>query len=93
MTLATTYLKFRSYEEIHWFDVFINVTFLTGLILSIFWSTFNSMRFDDPLLGIMALALLVSVFADKPVVYHYTKFDNSIDYRNSNLFKIISKLT
>ncbi len=90
LTMGTAYLKLRSYEEIHWFDVFINATFLTGLVLSIFWSTFNTMRFDDPLLGIMSLALLISVFADKPIVYHYTKFDKSIDYRNSNLFKIIS---
>jgi len=90
LTLATVYVKWRAYEEIHWFDVFINITFLTGVILSIFWSTFNNMRFDDPLLGLMSLALLISVFVDRPIVYHYTKFDNSIDYRNSNLFKIIS---
>ncbi|MCK5732037.1 MAG: hypothetical protein KAH13_03400 [Tenericutes bacterium] len=48
------------------------------------------MRFDDHLLGIISLALFISVFADRPVVYHYTKFDKNIDYRNSILFKIIS---
>lgn len=88
--ITTTILKYKSYEELHWFDVFINFIFLAGLILSIFWNYFNLMRFDDHLLGIMSIALLVSVFIDKPVVYQYTKFDNNIDYRNSMLFKIIS---
>jgi hypothetical protein len=48
------------------------------------------MRFDDPALGIMALALMISVFINKPVVYNYTKFDENIDYRSSILFKVIS---
>ncbi len=88
--LLTLFFKYRSYEEFHWFDIFLNLIFFTGLILSIFWQGYNNMRFDDHLLGIISLALFISVFADKPVVYHYTKFDKNIDYRNSILFKIIS---
>ena len=88
--ITLTVFKYRSYEEIHWFDIFINFIFLVGVVLSIFWSYYNQLRFDDHLLGIMGLALLISVFIDKPVVYQYTKFDHNIDYRNSTLFKIIS---
>ncbi len=84
------YLKYRSYEELYWFDFFIAFIFLVGSILSISWPTFNLMRFDDPLLGIMALTLLISVFVNRPVVYHYSKFDENIDYRNSILFRVIT---
>jgi hypothetical protein len=88
--LTVGYFKYKSYEEIYWFDIFINAIFFIGLILSIFWRFYNTWRFDDHLLGLMALALMISVFTDRPVVYNYTKFDNNIDYRNSILFKIIS---
>ena len=84
------YFKYKSYEELNWFDIFINAVFLIGLILSISWNAYNTFHFDDHLLGLMALALMVSVFTDRPVVYNYTKFDNNVDYRNSILFKIIS---
>jgi len=84
------FLKFKSYGELYWFDFFIVLIFLTSMIMSIFWPAFNLMRFDDPLLGVMALTLLVSVFVNRPVVYNYSKFDENIDYRNSILFKVIS---
>ncbi|XMB71527.1 hypothetical protein RJI07_05270 [Mycoplasmatota bacterium WC30] len=90
LVLGLGYLKYRSYEEVYWFDIFLAVIFFIGLILSIFWPYFNQLRFDDHLLGIMALTLLISVFVNKPVIYHFSKFDQNIDYRNSTLFKIIS---
>ncbi len=90
LAAVTAILKIKHYEEIYWFDIFINVLLLIGTVLAIFWPTFNQMRFDDPALGIMALALMISVFINKPVVYNYTKFDENIDYRSSILFKVIS---
>jgi len=84
------FLKYKSYEEINWFDFFISFIFLTSMILAIFWPNFNHMRFDDPLLGIMAFVLLFSVFVNRPIVYNYSKFDENIDYRNSILFKVIT---
>jgi len=90
IVLVLGYFKYRSYEEVNWFEVFLGILFFIGLILSIFWPYFNQLRFDDHLLGIMALTLLISVFANKPVIYNFSKFDQNIDYRNSILFKVIS---
>ncbi|MBN2876714.1 MAG: hypothetical protein JXL85_03575 [Bacilli bacterium] len=90
LTLGLFYLKYRSYEEIYWFDIFLNVVFFAFSIMAIFWKAFNQLRIDDILLGIMALTLLVSVFINRPVVYNYLKYDNNVDYRNSILFKIIT---
>lgn len=89
LLLGTAYLKYRTFEKIHWFDIFINVIFLGGTFATIFSKTVNQSRFDDPLLAVMSIALMVSVLVNKPVVYHYTKFDKNIDYRNSILFKVI----
>lgn len=90
LTALVTVYKIKTYTEVHWFEIFINFILFVGSVLSLFWTTFNQMRFDDPMLGVMALALMISVFSNHPIVLHYTKFDNSIDYRNSILFKIIS---
>jgi len=90
LTGVITYLKIRTYKEVYWFDIFINFILLVGVVLSIFWATFNQMRFDDPALAIMALALLISVFSNHPIVFHYTKYDKAIDYRSSTLFKTIT---
>ena len=91
ISLTITYLKYRSYEEIVWFDIFINFTYLTGIVLSIVWPTFNTIKSDFHLLGLMSFVMLSSVFLlKKPIIYNYTKFDKNIDYRNSSLFKIIS---
>jgi len=90
LTGVITYFKIRTYKEVYWFDIFINCILLVGVVLSIFWTTFNQMRFDDPALAIMALALLISVFSNHPIVFHYTKYDKAIDYRGSTLFKTIT---
>jgi len=90
LTGVLVYFKIRTYEEVHWFDIFAPAIFLIGTGMAIFWSGFNQMRFDDPILGIMSLALLGSVFANHPILFHYLKFDTNIDYRNSVLFKTIS---
>lgn len=89
LLLLTFYFKYRSYDKIHWFDIFINLIFLGGTIASIFSANFNHLHIDDPLLAIMSITLLISVFINKPVIYHYTKYDHNIDYRNSVLFKVI----
>ncbi|HPJ23609.1 MAG TPA: hypothetical protein PK113_01745 [Bacillota bacterium] len=85
------FLKYREYEEVNWFDIFINSIFLVFTGLSVFWKTFNQLRIDDILLGIFALALIISAFfMKKSVVYNYCKFDENIDYRSSILFKVIT---
>lgn len=85
-----TYIKIRTYEKVYWFDIFINFILLVGVVLSIFLKSFNTLMSDDLALGIMALALMISVFSNHPIVLHYTKFDQNIDYRNSTLFKTIT---
>ncbi|MBN2540829.1 MAG: hypothetical protein JXB08_04820 [Bacilli bacterium] len=89
LTLLTTILKIRAYERVYWFDIFINVIFLGASIAAFSSPWVNQLRMDDPLLGVMALALLISVFTNHPVVYHYTKYDQNIDYRGSVLFRVI----
>ncbi|MBI9009961.1 MAG: hypothetical protein JEZ05_08010 [Tenericutes bacterium] len=90
LTGLIAYFKIKTYKEVYWFDIFINFVLFVGVVLSIFWSTFNQMRFDDPILAIMALALMISVFSNHPIAFQYTKFDQSIDYRGSTLFKTIT---
>ncbi len=84
------FLKYKSYEEINWFDIFICSIFLIFSFMAVFWEKFNLLRSDDIILGVMSLVLLISVFSNRPVIYNYSKFDQNIDYRNSVLFKIIS---
>lgn len=90
LTGIIAFFKIKNYKEVYWFDIFINFILFVGVILSIFWPTFNQMRFDDPALAIMALALMISVFSNHPIVFHYTKYDQAIDYRGSSLFKTIT---
>ncbi len=90
LTLGLTILKRRVFDEINWFEFFLNGILLASSIMAIFWKGFNTLRSDDPFLGIMALVLMVSVFIDKPVVYNFHKYDFNYDYRNSLLFKVIN---
>jgi hypothetical protein len=87
---AIAYLKYRSYEEVNWFDIFINFIFLTGTVLSISWTGFNNYRGDDYLLGLMSFVLIMMSLFNQPVVYNYVKFDKNVDYRHSLLFRIIT---
>ncbi len=84
------YVKYRSYQKLNWFDIFLNGLFFTLTIMAIFWQTFNQYRMDDILLIVMAVTLLASVAFNRPVVFNYTKFDRNIDYRNSVLYKVIT---
>ena len=89
-TVLIAIFKIKKYEEVYWFDFFVNILFLLGVVLSIFWKDFNVSRFDDPALLIMGLTLMISSFFKHSIVYNYTKFDQNIDYRDSKLYKIIT---
>lgn len=85
------FLKYKFYEKIYWFDIFITALFFIFTFMAVFWKTFNQLHMDDILLGVMALTLFISSFFMKTsVVFNYTKFDENIDYRNSLLFRVIT---
>lgn len=90
ITAGLTYLKYRLLHSISWFEYFLNGSLFVALILSIFWKDFNQLHMDDPYLGWMGLAFLVSWFSNRPIVYDFHRFDYKIDYSASVLFKVIS---
>ena len=59
------------------------------MITAVFWTDFNHLKMDDPLLGAMGLVLLISWFLGKPLLYDFHKFDHKKDYASTRLFKII----
>ena len=90
LVLGITILKYKTYDEISWFEYVLNGILLVSALMAIFWKTFNFFNSDDPFLGVITFILLLSVVINKPVVYDFHKFDYNIDYRNSLLFKVIS---
>ena len=90
LTLIVTYIKFKIFESISWFEIVLNLGLLVFSVLSVFVSWFNTMLSDNIFLGFIVLVLLLSVFINQPVVFLYHQFDMKIDYRNTKLFKIIS---
>ncbi len=90
LILSLTILRYKVFDEINWFEYFLNGVLLIFSIMAIFWTKFNTFKSDDPFLGVMSFVLLLSVFINRPVVYNFHKFDFNIDYRNSLLFKVIN---
>lgn len=90
LTLIVTYIKFKIFESISWFEIVLNLGLLVFSVLSVFVSWFNTMLSDNIFLGFIVLVLLLSVFINQPVVFLYHQFDMKIDYRNTKLFKIIA---
>jgi hypothetical protein len=90
LTLIVTYIKFKIFESISWFEIVLNLGLLAFSVLSVFVSWFNTMLSDNIFLGFIVLVLLLSVLINQPVVFLYHQFDMKIDYRNTKLFKIIS---
>ena len=90
LSITTSFIRFKVYESISWFDIFITSILGIYSILSIFVPWFNNLRADDIFLAVIIITLMVSVFTNQPVVYLYHKYDVNIDYRNAKLFKIIT---
>ncbi len=90
LTLGLTILRRRAYDENNWFEYLLNFIMLGTFVTSIFWSTLNNLRSDNWFLGAIILVMMISVFANKPIIYMFHKYDYNFDYRNSSLFKTIN---
>jgi len=90
LSLLISFIKFKIYERTSWFELIVNFVLAVYTVLSIFVVNFNHMYSDNIFLGLIIFVLMLSVFINQPIVYLYHKFDMSIDYRNTKLFKIIT---
>lgn len=95
-----SFLKYRTYKKIAWFEVFLWVLSVGVLFMAIFWDRFNLLYetlffgdhviTDDILMAPMALVFLVSWIINKPIVHDFHRFDYRRDYAGTALFKVIN---
>ncbi len=90
LAFLVSFIKFKIYKKINWFEIVVDSSLFIYAILSIFWQDFNIMKDDNIFLALMTITFLVSVFVNQPIVYLYHQYDMNIDYRNTKLFKIIT---
>jgi len=90
LTAGFTYLRYRIYHVVSWFEIVINALLFINVGFAIFWPAYNVWHNDDFMLGIMGGMLLLSWIIDKPIVYLFHRFDFRKDYASSSLFKVIT---
>lgn len=90
LSIGISFLKYKIFEKINWFEYILNSVLLVFATLSIFVDSFNKLRSDDIFLAVISLTFLVSAFINQPIVFLYHQYDMNIDYRNTKLFKIIT---
>ncbi len=90
LSLGISFIKYKFFEKINWFEYLLNAFLLVFAVLSIFVDSFNKLRSDDIFLAVITLTFLVSTFINQPIVFLYHQYDMNIDYRNTKLFKIIT---
>jgi hypothetical protein len=90
LTAGFTYLRYRIYHVVSWFEIVINSLLFINLGLAIFWPAYNTWHNDDFMLGIMGGMLFLSWAFDRPIVHLFHRFDYRKDYASSSLFKVIT---
>jgi len=90
LTAGFTYLRYRIYHVVSWFEIVINALLFINVGFAIFWPAYNQWHNDDIMLGIMGGLFLFSWVFDRPIVYLFHRFDFRKDYASSSLFKVIT---
>ena len=90
LTMLITFIKYKVYMRISWFEIVLNVLYLTFLVLSIFVKSFNELYSDDLFLGLLGGTFFLSWLINKPIVHDFHRFDFRKDYANTTLFKVIN---